>query len=269
LSDRRPQNAGVPQGAILSPILYLLYSHDLPVPINSTIASFADDTILLSTHKNINTAIHNLQTDTDELTAWFYKWRLDINATKTQTKMFSLRRLNLQNLSKIVINSENIPWNPKDEAVKYLGVYLDTRLSWKIHINKKLQQAYSILTALYPLINRNTPLRHSCTTLLYKSLLRPTLTYACPVWFGASNTNIKKLQTFQNKIIRISLNAPWFVRNTQLQREADIDPIAYHIQDLTLKHHERLAQAHGATTFNLGAPTGCRLKPRLYQDILL
>ena len=50
----------------------------------------------------------------------------------------------------------------------------------------------------YPLSNRKTPLKHKCTTLLHKSLIRPIITKALPVWFGISNTNFNKLQRLQN-----------------------------------------------------------------------
>ena len=167
------------------------------------------------------------------------------------------------------IDQLRVPWTPKDQGVRYLGVYFDTRLNWRYHVNKKLQTAHNRLTALYPLINRNTTLRTSCTTLLYKSLILPILTYACPVWLGTSNTNIKRIQTLQNKVLRMATNAPWFVRNQQIHHELGVDPFAVHVEELTRRHHERLPQSSGATFYNLGCPTAHRLKPRLYQDFLL
>ena len=93
------------------------------------------------------------------------------------------------------------------------------------------------LFELYPLINRKTPLKHKCTTLLYKWLTRPIITNPSTVRFGTSNKNFNKLQRLQNEILRISLNAPWFIRNTQIHRETPT--IKDLITTLTLNFHLR------------------------------
>ncbi|KAJ4431603.1 hypothetical protein ANN_20202, partial [Periplaneta americana] len=127
----------------------------------------------------------------------------------------------------------------------YLGVHLDRRLSWKHHINNKLKLAYSRLAKLYPLLNKKSSLKlQNCMLLsltltlrhwlLYTSLLRPLLLYACPVWGGVAISEIKHIQSFQNKV----LNSPWFVRNSQLHRETGIDTIkqCIHSQAKNLDH---------------------------------
>ncbi|PSN52106.1 hypothetical protein C0J52_04331, partial [Blattella germanica] len=64
---------------------------------------------------------------------------------------------------------------------------------------------------LYPLLNRHSPLRIEYYLLIYRLCIRPILPYASPVWNNASNTSIKKLQTFQNKILFRGVNAPWYI----------------------------------------------------------
>ena len=231
--------------------------------------TFEDDTGVFTKHSRLQSAVYNLQEATDELAAWFRKWRLTLNPSKTEAKIFGLRMFTNEDTPELQVDQLPVHWTPKDQGVRYLGVYFDTRLNWTYHVNRKLQHAHNRLTSLYPLINRNTTLRSDCVTLLYKSLILPILTYACPVWLGTSNTTIKRLQTLQNKVLRMAVNAPWFVRNEQLHRELGVDPIAVHIEDLTLRHHERLSTCSGAIHYNLGRPTPHRLKPRLYQHILL
>jgi hypothetical protein len=90
-----------------------------------------------------------------------------------------------------IINQE-IQWNNKDNSVKYLRLNLDEKLSWKIHINKKLNQGYTKLRILYPLLNHNSTIQMKCSLLLYTAVKIPLITYACPVWTTASQTKIKK-----------------------------------------------------------------------------
>ncbi|KAJ4431545.1 hypothetical protein ANN_20144 [Periplaneta americana] len=128
----------------------------------------------------------------------------------------------------------------QDEAVKYLGVHLDRRLSWKHHINNKLTLAYSRLAKLYPLLNKKSSLKLQNCMLLYTSLLRPLLLYACPVREGAALSEIEHIQSFQNEVLRISLNSPWFVRNGQLHRETGIDTIKQFIHSQAKKFYNNL-----------------------------
>ncbi|KAJ4446030.1 hypothetical protein ANN_12716 [Periplaneta americana] len=150
----------------------------------------------------------------------------------------------------INLSTNVIPWKPKDEAIKYLGVHLDRRLSWKYHINNKLKLTYSRLAKLYPLLNKKTSLKLQNCMLLYTSLLRPLLLYACPVWGGAAISEIKYIQSFQNKVLRISLNSPWFVRNSQLHRETGIDTVKQfiHSQDDSMEISQNLASVAQTTT---------------------
>ena len=110
--------------------------------------------------------------------------------------------------------------------VKYLGLYLETRFNQNIHIIK----TYASLFKLYPHINRRTPLKNECTIILYKTLIRPTLTYSSPVWYGTKTTNYDKLQRLQNKILRISVDAPWFVRNSQIHGHLPYMTLLLHSQ---------------------------------------
>ncbi|KAJ4428844.1 hypothetical protein ANN_25837 [Periplaneta americana] len=90
-STLRPVLAGVPQGSILSPLLFNIFTYDIPCLQPSHIAMYADDTVLFYSHSNLNTAISTLQTSLQELSKWFSDWRLLLNITKTEAKIFSLR----------------------------------------------------------------------------------------------------------------------------------------------------------------------------------
>lgn len=266
-SNIQPITAGIPQGSVLGPVLFNLYMSDLPSLEDTTVSMFADDTALAVQNYDINEAAATLQTSLDRLSAWLDRWKLKLNPTKCQAKIFTLRRPRDPN--NLIISGEEIQWNPPDSGIKYLGVYLDRKLTFGIHINRKLNECYTRLRILYPIMNRKSPLRIQCAVLLYQSVLRPILTYACPVWVGASNTQIRKLQVIQNKILRIATSAPWFVRNTQIHRETGVPYIADFIGKTTKQFLLKLPECPGANFYQLGRKThNRRLRKRLPQDVV-
>lgn len=269
LSTSRPIKAGVPQGAVLSPVLFNIFTADIPISEITSTAIFADDTLLYSSHACIDTAVTNLQHTVNDLINWFTKWKIAINPTKTEAKIFTLRNpAQPQNLN---VSGHDISWNPADQAIKYLGVYLDRKLNWKFHINKKLNLAYAVLSKLYPILNRRSSLQRKNSILLYKSILRPILLYACPIWSTSSPSTMKKLQTFQNKLLRIILKCPWYVRNNQTHVELGISHVNNYIKHLTSKFFQKLHLTSGMNFFGTGQPSNLqtlRLKPRLAQDLL-
>lgn len=267
LSTKRKIEAGVPQGSVLGPTLFNLYAHDIAITNNFSLAMFADDTAVITQNEKLETAVNSLQNALNTICVWFDNWKVKINATKSQVKVFTLKQI--KNLPSVRINQNIIEWNARDTAVKYLGVYLDTRLGWGIHTNKKLSECYSRLSLLYPLINRKSHLSIECTMLIYKSILRPIITYACPVWSNTSKTHLKKLQVLQNKISRIAVNAPWFVRNDQIHRELNLPTVEEHLKKQCTKFFDNINKCPSAVFYNLGQKNQHhRLKRRLPQDLL-
>lgn len=266
-SSTRIIYAGVPQGSILSPTLFNIFMSDAPPIPNAELAMYADDTAIIAQDSNINQATNNLQRSVDTLNTWFNKWCIKINSNKCETKIFTLRRpLDPPN---IIVNNIPIPWNPKDSAVKYLGIYLDRKLTWSYHINKKLTEAYSRLAMLYPIINRKSSLKMECGTLIYTSIIRPIFTYGSSVWSSTSKTNIHKLQVLQNKVIRIITNAQWYVRNTQLHKETEIPPIEEYIRKSSKNFYHNMHNCSGAVHYNIGnRQLHTRLKRKLPIDLL-
>lgn len=260
--------AGIPQGSVLGPILFNIFCHDIPKPQECQLAMYADDTAIITQNKNLETSIEDLQKSLDQVSNWFAKWKLKLNPTKSEAKIFTLKRYT--NPTEIKINNQTIIWNNKDQAIKYLGVFLDEKLTWKTHINKKLNQAYTRMRLLYPLINYSSTLQIKCSLLIYTSIIRPLITYACPVWAAVSKTKMKKLQTIQNKFLRIALKSPWFMRNTQLHNDTGIPYLDKWIQEQFQKFHQQLKSVEGAVHYEIGRRTkNPRLKPRLPQDIFI
>lgn len=231
---------------------------------------FADDTIILTQDSVLDLSIEKLQSSLNEITSWFKKWKLKLNPTKSVAKIFTLKRYN--DPRNININNQIIQWNRKDDEVKYLDVFLDSyyKLTWNTHINKKLTQGYASMRILYPLVNYKSTFQMKSSLLLYTTIIRLLITYACPVWAAASITKINKIRILQNKFLRICIKAPWFMRNHQIHNNMRIPLINTWIQTQFKNFHTKLKYLDSARHYNIGRKTSNRcLRPRLSQNILL
>lgn len=207
--------SGVPQGSALGPLLFSLYINDIPKPnhINTQIALFVDETAIYTKHRRLSNLINNIQLHTTKVVRFLEKWGLNINAKKSEAILFSNKNLSTRrDLNLIRIKEKTIPYS---HEIKYLGVYLDKKLNCSSHIQKSLQKTIPRLKELYPIFKSN----HSNPRIpanIYKSYIRPVLTYASPVWITASPYNIKKTHQKHNNLLRIAAQQPPLTRNTTI-----------------------------------------------------
>lgn len=233
-SSRKKILAGVPQGSILGPFLYLLFTADMPTSILTHTSTFADDTAFLSTHANPVVASERLQSHINDLEKWLHQWKIKVNASKCVHITFTLRR---ESCPTITINGVSIP---EHNHVKYLGIHLDRRLTWAYHISAKITQINLKIAQLYWLIGPRSTLDFDLKLLLYKVVLKPIWLYGIQLWGSASSSNIEKLQRRQSKILRIITCAPWFIRNRNIHKDLNVPLVREEIKNTCTRYVTKL-----------------------------
>jgi hypothetical protein len=116
LSDYKPIKSGVPQGSVLGPFLYLIFSTDLPQTNDTLIDTFADDTAILTSYPDPRRASEKLQNHLNTINRWLHQWKIYVNITKSVQITFATKR---SRCPQVNINNNLIPI--KNE-VKYLGL---------------------------------------------------------------------------------------------------------------------------------------------------
>ena len=140
---------GVPQGSVLGPLLFLIYINDI---VNSSklfkFTLFADDTSLYYSCKNTNNLENVINCELAKISDWLSANRLSLNVAKSKLLYFTNKNRNALKDIVIKINGESL--NEVDSA-KYLGVYMDNKLSWNVHTNNiklRLSKGISMLAKI-------------------------------------------------------------------------------------------------------------------------
>lgn len=228
--------AGVPQGSVLGPVLYLLFTSDLPISDNSLTSTFADDTAIMVTNKNPQTASRELQEHLSQIEQWMTNWRIKANESKSVHVTFTLHK---RTCPMVKFNNISIP---QHKDVKYLGLHLDRRLTWKKHIETKRKQIKLKYSKLYWMIGKNSALTLDNKLLLYKSIIKPVWTYGIQLWGSTSASNRDIIQRVQSKILRSITGAPWYIRNRNIHLDLGMDTIDETIKAYSARYKTRLQE---------------------------
>ena len=212
-SDLRSITCGVPQGSVLGPLLFLIYINDLQNASSLFRAiTFADDTNLFMAAPSLENLCDSVNSELDKIKIWFDSNRLSINVSKTCFQLYSKR--SLEDAPDIKINDISIT---RSSSVKFLGVIVDEKLSFKEHIeyvSKKLSIGIGFLYRGREILNSKQ------LTLLYKAIIQPHLTYCNLIWGINYPTHIKKLHILQKRAARVILGLKYN------------DPVSHKLKDL-------------------------------------
>ena len=197
-SDLLDITCGVPQGSVLGPLLFLLYINDLPnISKVLNFYLFADDTNIYYESETLHELENTINKELNKLYLWLNVNRLSLNIDKTNYIIFHPYNKPIKQRITIKINKKAI--NEKD-SIKYLGVLIDSTLSWKYHISnisKKISRSIGILYKLRPFL----PLE--VLKNVYYSIIYSHIIYAIEVWGSAFKTELDKILILQKRALRL------------------------------------------------------------------
>lgn len=195
-SDAISPLSSVPQGSILSPLLFALFINDLPPLLSAEILLFADDLKLFLKICSLEDA-QRLQKDIDTISNWCTINNLKLNINKCYIMSFSRRReTNLEYFNYNINGSPLMRIN----SIRDLGVVFNSKLSFENHVHNITSSAYKTLGFISRSLNKFKQIGTYMT--LYNSYVRSILEYASSIWCPHSDNHITTIERVQKRFTR-------------------------------------------------------------------
>ena len=238
--------AGVPQGSILGPLLFLIYINDIVSDIKSNIRLFADDTTLFIVVDNPVFSSNTINCDLDTISRWADQWLVTFNPSKTESLLISTKKVPVSH-STIYFSGKPIQ-EVKYMYHKHLGLIFSNNGHWNNHVEAILGKASSRLNVLR---KNKFVLNRRSLEMLYFSYVRPILEYADIIWDNISVELAKKLENLNIEAARIVSGATKLASTERLLKEVGWDTLINRRKKHKVIHFHKMV--HGLTPENLSS----------------
>ena len=206
LSNTQQIKTGVPQGSILAPLLFSIYTNDLINSHNSFSVSFADDISILINDKNPETLSKKAESSLTNITRWVDSNKLSLNIPKTS--YITISNKNIGENFKIKLKDVELT---RTNTAKILGVIIDDKLTFKEHINKLVNKLAKYMYILVKLV-KSIPLY--VLRKIYNAHVHPHILYCLSVYGTTPKSNTRQIITMQKRIIRLLSGSRDFYSHT-------------------------------------------------------
>ena len=126
--------SGVPQGSVLGPLLFLVYTSDMGVGLENDLIVYADDhtlkAVIRSPQQRVEVA-QSLNRDLERKRVWCSHWGMKLNSSKTKTLLISRSRTEIPPHPSLFIGNTSLA---QSEYLTILGVTFDSRLTFQQHL---------------------------------------------------------------------------------------------------------------------------------------
>lgn len=251
-SSQKPISAGVPQGGVLSALLYIIFVADIPTPPPHTMPirrlQYADDMIVYVSTQNLIMGQNRMNTYIAEIEKYFKLWKIRINPLKSEAiifkgpnKLFN-RAANKQhnNVAIKICDQTLVP----QTTLKYLGVTFSKNLRNVRHVDRIIQKVRATIACLRPLLCRKRGLSTKIKLMCYKQLIRSQICHGFPSWSDVSSAQMERIRQVERACLRSCTNIRRgadrkLISNIILMQKANIERIDKALVNQALKHLEK------------------------------
>lgn len=241
VSDFEPVEVGIPQGAKLGPLQFIVYINDLlKLHFKGKIILYADDAVLTYASEDQTALQEMMQHDMNIMVDWLHQNVMTINAQKTCYMLFGRAR----SLGNIVVNVEGVAIE-RVSNFRYLGLILDEKLCFDAHVKHVKRQVIPFI----PLMWRNA--RHiplDKRKPIYFAYVHSHLSYMLSIWGGSSRAT--DLQVIQNKCLKALYGLKYDTPTTYLY-SASLMPVSVMSRYARLLLVHKMANGMTKHTFSL------------------
>ena len=234
LSEPRPIQAGVPQGAVISPILFSIFINDIPIhnrKNKSYSLLFADDLVFLGAYNRPKKMQESVSSYLNSLEKWLLKWRLRMSAHKCQHIIFSNGNNSIRDL-KLELFGEPIPY---EAHPRFLGVTFDRGLTFDEQIKSIKEKCIKRLNIIRIISHKSWRLNKKTLLATYFALVRSIVDYNAFFINVIANNKIDTLQSIQNQAIRSIFKPPPLTNLQRLASQHNVSSIYDRMQSLSDK----------------------------------
>ena len=215
--------AGIPQGSVLGPLLFLDYTDDLPDEITSSCKIFADDTSRFSKIENKSYSNFQLNKDLETVSKWAFQWKMLIypDPIKQAIEVCFSHKWDKVVYPPLKFNKNDVQ---SANSQKHLELYLDSKLDLNEHVNNKINKcnkSIAIMKKLSLTLSRNSLLT------IYKTFVRPILDYADIIYDKPLTESFKdKLEMVQYNAALVITGAIKGTSRDRIYKELSLESLA-------------------------------------------
>lgn len=194
-SESQNLDRGVPQGSVLGPVLYIIFTSDMPsfLEQHCSVLMYADDTVLINSTKTPEELEINAYIAFNMALEYCHRNDLAVNESKSTQLFFGPKKHQVTEITGL----------NQTEHAKHLGLTIDSDLSWSLHVDtvcSKLSSGVYVIKRLKSITEDQSILRTA-----YFALAESHLRYGLVLWGNSSKTNLQRVLVHQKKIIRAML----------------------------------------------------------------
>ena len=188
-------NAGVPQGPVLGPLLFLVYINDLTDNVPSNMKLYANDSSLFAHVSGVDSTHNQIEKDLETIVAWAIQWKMLFNPDITKQAVEVIFSVKNKNLIHPDLIFNRIPVS-RGNFTKHLGVYLDERVSFAKHVREtiiKAKKGIALLKFISKYVSRNV------LNMAYKLYIRLHLDYGDVIFHNQREDMMNLIEQVQYK----------------------------------------------------------------------